>query len=214
MPDATTLVERLGAHPATQLGLDLDTPRGLDRWLLMALLLGTRTPEAAALEGTRALLAAGLLDSGSLDPDSVLVAMTSSPWKQAEVLAVRLARIAHNLAARGGVDALRAESDDLESLGTALTRLGPGLGNATVLRFLRPLRRRWAAASEVPHTPAALAAAVCLGWAMAGDQSFHLPHESPPEADVEAALERLGIASCRATTARHCPLGPRCPRDD
>jgi hypothetical protein len=36
--------------------------------------------------------------------------------------------------------------------------------------------------------------------------------DAPPFADVEAALERLGAASCLRGRVKSCPLGAECPQ--
>ena len=81
-------------------------------------------------------------------------------------MARRLVRIAAGLTERhaGSLEALAGAADSLEQLGARLASLAPGLGGASVSRFLRPLRDIWPTASDLPLDPAAHAAAVHLGW--------------------------------------------------
>jgi hypothetical protein len=138
-------------------------------------------------------------------------------------VAQRLARAGRSLAERhgGSLAALAAQAEDLEELGGRLAALASGVGTATVLRFLRPLRDLWPAAAEIPLEPAARAAAVHLGWLAEGADEEGAPAalravllrepEAPPLADVEAALARLGARSCLRQRPDRCPLGARCP---
>ena len=104
-----------------------------------------------------------------------------------------------------------------------ITGGGNGIGRATVLRFLRPLRETVGGAREVPLAPAARAAAIHLGWIDESDDEEGEPvslrariarddDDAPPFADVEAALERLGAASCLRGRVKSCPLGAECPQ--
>jgi len=211
---AKALTQRLGAHPATQLNLDLESAGGREAWLLAATLLSARAGEDAVVGLLRTLRGEGLLDAaGILDrADDMSARLAAGPWRDSRPLAARLLRVAKALVERGGVEPIVSEADGLESLGAGIARLAPGLGTATVLRFLRPLREIWADAAEVPPTPAALRAAVCLGWAAEGAETLSLPSDpGVPAADLEAALERLGTAACRRRVAR-CPLAEACPR--
>ena len=121
----------------------------------------------------------------------------------------------------GSLDALARSTDGIEELARRLAGLAPGVGTATVARFLRPLRHRWPSAWEVPLTPAARAAAVHLGWIDEWADTEGEPGalaaflrdevEAPALADVEAALGRLGAAACRRNRTRRCPLEDGCP---
>ena len=142
---------------------------------------------------------------------------------RAEQVAPVLCRAAASLCSRhaADLDRLAAESDGLEALGGALAALAPGLGAATVLRFLRPLRDAWTAARETPLAEPARAAAIHVGLlaesedlegepaALRAACARHLPEVSP--VDVEAALERLGAMACRTGRTARCPLGEACP---
>ena len=213
--ERSELVEHMGPHPATRLGLDLASPEGRDAWLLAAALLATRAPEARALDAVAGLAAKGLLAPGALAAAAtdLLPVLSSGPWKEPDRLAATLTRLARALVERGGVDAVAAEADGFESLGQGLAGLAPGVGPAAVLRFLRPLRRVWPDAADLPPAPVALRAAACLGWIEAGGETLDLgPEDGAAEADCESALERLGPACRRGGKA--CPLGSACPRRD
>lgn len=211
---AQALTRRLGPHPATQLGLDLQSARGREAWLLAATLLGTRAGEEAVMALLQTLHRDGLLEATSLieHAEELSARLASGPWQDSHPLAARLLRVAKALAEGGGVESIESEADGLEMLGGGIARLAPGLGAATVLRFLRPLREIWPDAAEVPATPAALTAAACLGWVAEAAEGLRFPPDSgAPAADLEAALERLGAVACRRRVAR-CPLIDACPR--
>ena len=222
MPTPRELVETLGGHPADALGLDLASDTGLWRWLVAACLLGA--PEPKGIAGFRALEAddcdpAALAGSSATE---LALRLEAAGLPRPERAALTLVRAADALASRhaGSLGALLAEAGDLEALGGSLVGLAPGLGAGTALRFLRPLRDRLPGAAETPPAAPALAAAACLGW---------LPADLDPESaeaellrllegaedaaprDVEAALERLGAASCKAQRPGRCPLAADCP---
>ena len=108
-----------------------------------------------------------------------------------------------------------------QDLAARLARLAPGVGTATVTRFLRPLRDRWPAAREIPLSAAARAAAVHLSLLREGEDEEGEPGalrsallreaDAPVLADVEAALGRLGERSCLRQRPARCPLGQACP---
>ena len=220
------LVALLGRHPLVE--WDLDPQRddaGLWRWWLAACLLAGRDATRA-----RRLLAA--LEVQTLDRAEALAAADAARLasdlerlgaRDASALAGRLIRAARALEARhrGSLDALARGASGLEELGAFLSRLAPGVGAATVARFLRGLRDRFDAAREVPLAPAARAAAVCLGWLEPGQDEEGEPGSlrrvlaatqgAPELRDVEAALERLGAAACARRRPAACPLGAACP---
>jgi hypothetical protein len=159
----------------------------------------------------------GLLDPNQTPGRSAELAraLASGPWQDPDRLTARLLRVSEALGEHGGVDAVESASDGLDALGEGLVRLAPGLGPATVLRFLRPLRGVWADAADTPATPAALAAATCLGWAAEGAATLALPDAAGMRpADLESALERLGAAACRSGRSARCPLAEACPGRD
>jgi len=221
------LVDRLGGHPARSLEIDLESDSGLGSWLIAACLCAARVDEAVALRAHGALRAANCataVDLAETDPARIASALATVDYPKPEVAAVRLARVCGALVERwdGSISALAAEALDLTEIGTRLTRLAPGLGPATALDFLRPLRDRFSAACETPLSPQALAAAEHLGWIQPGEDSEGEPGalraaladdpDAPALMDVEAALDRLGRRSCRRDRTARCPLGEECPR--
>jgi len=211
---------QLGPHLAAQAGLDLADPGDRVRWLALARLASERAPEERVLAGFRRLAAGDLAAAG---PAQIAAVLREARLREPEVVARVLCRAASALAERyrGDLDALAADCEDLEQLGSRLAALAPGLGTATVLRFLRPLRELWQAARETPIAGTAHAAAVHVGL-IAADEDLdgepaallaacarHAPELSP--IDVEAALERLGARACRSQRAVRCPLGDDCP---
>jgi hypothetical protein len=225
-PRTRALLDRIGGHPAHTLGLDLDVPRDRERWFVAACLLAGRAGEERALAAFRALERASCADLdrlGADDPEPIRAALEDAGYPQPEAAAGRLARAARGLAEThgGSLEALASEAEDLEDLGSRLTGLASGVGAATALRFLRPLRDRWPAAREVPLAPAARAAAVHLGLLGAGEDSEGEPaalraalrESGDPVAfvDLEAALERLGGRACLRNRPARCPLGDACP---
>src|SRR5262245_42382456 len=146
------LVGRLGPHPCAQAGLDLSRDADLLRWLALALLLST-TDEA------RALAALGALPQPRAGADVAAVAagLTRARVPRPEAVAATLARAAQAFDERwgGSFAHLASGADDLETLGSRLAALAPGVGRATVLRFLRPLRELHGGARDVPLAPAA-----------------------------------------------------------
>jgi hypothetical protein len=223
---ARRAVAELGPHPATRAGLDLADPGDRARWLALARLLSERVPEDVALAAFARLDASpgtspDVLAAG--DPAAIAAVLVESRLRNPEALAHGLCRAASALVEsyRGDLEALASGCDGLEELGGRLAALAPGLGVATVLRFLRPLRDAWPAAREAPLAEAARAAAMHLTLIGAGEDlegepaalraacAQHVPGLSP--VDVEAALERLGAAACRSNRAARCPFGADCP---
>src|SRR5262249_12821122 len=153
---------------------------------------------------------------------AVAAALARERVPHAERLAATLVRARHAFASRwgGSLERLASDADDLETLGARIAALAPAVRPATVLRFLRPLRERFVAAREVPLAPAARAAAVHVGLLAEGDDEEgepavlrqHLARDpdAPPFADLEAALERLGAASCLHERVSRCPLREDC----
>jgi len=153
----------------------------------------------------------------------VAAALAAAGLQRADAVAPVLCRAAAALCDgyRGDLDALAAQCLGFEELGGRIAALAPGLGAATVLRFLRPLRDAWSAARETPLAETARAAAIHLGLLGASEDlegepaalyaacARDVPGLAP--VDVEAALERLGAAACRRGNPSRCPLGAECP---
>jgi endonuclease III len=221
------LVDRLGGHPAAALGLDLARDADVARWLVAACLLSGPGDEARATEAWRALAAAGWPGPQELAgaaPRELGACLERVRHPRAERAAHALRRCCAALVEGygGSPGALAAEAESLEELGARVARLGPGVGAATVARFLRPLRELWPAALELPLDPAARAAAVCLGLLAEGQDEEGEPGAlraalraepgAPSLADAEAALARLGRLACLRGRPERCPLGTDCPR--
>jgi hypothetical protein len=191
-----------------------------------ALLLSSRAGESQALAAWRALAERGLDAPRALaaaSPETLRPLLADLGLPHPERLAPLLVRASRSLDERhaGSLEQLADEAWDLAALGSALTGLSPGLGAATALRFLRPLRERWPAAREVPLAAPARAAAIHLGWIALdadaegepGALAAFLRNADPEVAssDAEAALERLGAAACARERVARCPLGAACP---
>lgn len=218
------LVERLGGHPARELGIDLAAAGGPERWFVAACVLSERAPARSGRAAIQALAEADLLLPrivAQAGPEALRAALDEAEHPRAEPLAHRLTRACSRLVERheGSFDTLAAGCDDLETLGGAVAALASGIGAGTVLRFLRPLRSRWSAAGETPLDPAAVCAARHLGWLGEGDEegaaslAARLADEDEPPtlADLEAALEQLGRRACRREDPARCPLARDCP---
>jgi hypothetical protein len=219
------LVDRLGGHPAGALGLDLDDARDAGRWLVAACLLAGRGEEARALRAFRGLEERGLAQPEVLagtSAECVATVLAEAGAARPGPLATLLVRASIALAAAGGSpEALARRAEGFEDLAADVARLAPGIGKATVLRFLQPFRDRWPAALETPLTPAARAAAVHLGLLGEGEDTEGEPGglraalseipDAPAPSDVEAALDRLGRRACLRGQTGRCPLADACP---
>jgi hypothetical protein len=223
---ARRTVAQLGPHPSRRAGLDLARAEDRASWLVLARLLSEHAREEIALAAFARLAAepgAAPDRLAAADPARVAAALDAAGLPRAAIVAPVLCRTAASLCERyrGDLEALAARSDGLESLGSGLAALAPGLGAATVLRFLRPLRDAWPAARETPLAETARAAAIHLGLLGASEDLEGEPGalraacaRAAPELtaiDVEAALERLGAAACRRGLTARCPLGEACP---
>jgi hypothetical protein len=222
---ARELVSRLGGDASAALGLDLEHGDDVERWFVAACLLSGRVKGGQALDAARALAnanLAGLARIASAGSERVALALDAARYPKPEAAALKLARAADALARQGrSLGEIGAGADDLEDLGSQLSRLAPGVGTATVLTFLRPLRDLWPAARETPLSPAAQAAAVHLGFVAPGADEEGEPgalraalaeeDDAPPLAAVEAALDALGRSHCLRERAARCPLPEVCP---
>ncbi len=221
---ARELVDRLGGDTATSLGLDLELDA--DRWLVAACLLSGRVQESIALDAWRALERAGLafpIDLATAGPEAATRILAAAGYPKPEAAALKLARAGSALATSRAktVRAIGDAADDFEDLGGRLARLAPGIGRATILAFLRPLREIWPAARETPLSPAAQAAAVHLGFVAPGAdeegepgalrRALDVEDDAPPFAAVEAALAALGRSHCLRERATRCPIPEACP---
>lgn len=220
------LVERLGGHPMRTLGIDPESAGGAERWLVAACLLTGRVDEAISQRAYRALAEAGLpapREIAAADPLRVAQRLADAGYPKPEIAAQRIFRASTTLVERwdGSLESLARDAADLDELGARITGLAPGLGPATALQFLRPLRDVWVAARETPLTQAALAAGFHLGWLQTGQDAEGEPgalraalaeeSDAPGLSDVEAALDRLGRRACGRKRPARCPLGDDCP---
>jgi hypothetical protein len=219
-------VAELGPHPAALATLDLAHEDGRARWLMLARLLSERASEEVVLASFARLAAAPGASFEALaaaDPALVAAALEAGGLRRAEPVARVLCRAAAALsdAYHGDLERLAAGSDGFEDLAGRIAALAPGLGAASVLRFLRPLRDAWPAARETPLAETARAAAVHLGLIAEDDDlegepaalraaCARLDPDLAPS-DLEAALERLGARACRAGNVQRCPLADTCP---
>lgn len=203
----------------------------LDRWLVICCLMGSALDASQLAASAKALETAGLATPGAIAKTggaALELALAAAQHPKAEASADLLARVTATLEERygGSVAALGREADDLEDLAGRLLGLASGFGRAAVLRLLRPLRDVWPLADEVPLDPRARAAGLHLGWIQGSEdeegapgalrrrlRAFEVEARSPTQfCDIEAALERLGRASCLRERSERCPLGSRCPQ--
>jgi endonuclease III len=220
------LVERLGGHAAAGLGIGLETPGGLERWLWVAALASGRAGEVGAVAAYRALEAAELVEPAALAQAPLVTladALAGAGAPKADALAVQLQTLA-GAVCDVRLEQIAAEAEDLSALGGRLVSLAPGFGPTAAARFLRPLRDRFPVVEELPLAREAAAAGAHLGWLDAdvdlelatGTLRAALREEArgPDFRDVEAALERLGRTSCTRRRPARCPLADRCPALD
>lgn len=222
------LLRRFGPHPTRAWAIPLDSESGAARWLLASALLARSADPARAGAALRALDAAGLgpAELAGAKPLPLARLLAREALRDPDTLAPLLIRLARALreSAAPPLPRLAAACDGLEQLGSALARLAPGFGAASVLAFLRPLRDTWPAAREVPLDPNARAAALHLGLLAEGDDEEGEPaalraavaepgaSDGPDLADAEWALAQLGRAACARERIARCPLGAECPR--
>jgi hypothetical protein len=215
------LVSRLGGRASAALGIPLarDDDAALGRWFVAACLLGAG--EARAATALRELAVRGVSAPEALaraDTASVAEALEAARIAKPTAGATKLVRAGAALRTHyaGSLSRLAQQADGFEELGARIAALAPGVGPATVLRFLRELREVWPLADETPLTPAARAAAVHLGWLRDGEDAEGAPGalraaldaepEGVPLPDVEAALHRLGARACLRRRSDRCPL--------
>lgn len=223
---ARVIVECMGPHAATRVGLSLETDddQGLGRWLVASILFAHRAVGARALEAHRALERDDLTDPARIvaaSPLSLEAALQGAGVARADAPALVVHRACERLMSEygGRLSKLAGQCDGLEELGGRLSQLASGFGRAGVTLFLQPLRSVWPAADELPLHAAAAAAAIHLGWLDAGAEPragsvrARLERDGPSPAfcDVEAALGALGRGSCRRAGPPRCALGPACP---
>lgn len=205
------LIRSHGGRYAAALGIDLARDGGERfKWLLAAILYGTRISESLATRTWREFAARGvltpqqMLDTGWDGLVAILDAggYTRYDFKTATKLLAVCAALLRDYG--GDLDALHAAASDARDLEARLKALGKGIGDITVAIFLRELRGIWNKAAP-PLSPRALAAAQALGFLRHGRHAdgqalARLQHAWSNDgqtaksfADFEAALVREGL---------------------
>jgi hypothetical protein len=222
------LVRSHGGRYATALGIDLASTDSDERfkWLLAAILYGTRISESLATRTWHELATRNVrtpqhvLDSGW---DRLVAILDSGGYvrydfKTATKLLAVCTALLRNYA--GDLDALHAAATDPRDLETRLKALGKGIGDTTVAIFLRELRGIWAKA-EPPLSPLALNAAQALGYLRPGSDTagrallrlrrVWTNNGQPADrfADFEAALVREGLGLRRAESRQPTTKKPK-----
>lgn len=214
------LVCSRGGRYAAALGIDLAKDSGERfKWLLAALLYGTRISEQLASRTWREFAAHDVLapqriiDTGWGGLVAILDAggYVRYDFKTATKLLGVCAALLHDYG--GNLDALHAAASGPRDLEARLKALGKGIGDTTAAIFLRELRGIWSKAAP-PLSPLALAAAQALGYlrygrhadeaALARLQQEWADDGQPAEdfADFEAALVRVRLR-LRREESRH-----------
>jgi hypothetical protein len=215
------LVRSHGGSYATALGIDLASDSGERfKWLLAAILYGTRITEQLATRTWREFAARGILaPQRMLDTgwDGLVAILDAGGYVRYDFkTATKLLAICTSLLRdyAGGLDNLHAASADPRDLEARLKTLAKGIGDTTVGIFLRELRGIWNKA-EPPLSPLALNAAQTLGYlhgrqtsahALARLQQVWASNGQPAGsfADFEASLVRVGLR-LRHDKSRHVP---------
>ncbi len=234
MSDAVILelISKLGGLLAPKLGIDLhsESDGSTARWFLIASLMGPQFGEDR-IEKAYPLLCGAKLDTLQeilhAEPQSLISTLEAAGHPKPEANAAKLRRAAEALDSiyAGSFDRLAGEAESVEDLAGRIAALASGVGPATVLRFLRPLRDRWLLADEIPLDNVARSAAIHLKLIREGEDEEGSPgalraawngiasssSEETNFADLEAALTRLGQISCRRGRAAACPLPALCP---
>lgn len=225
------LFEQLGGQFSQQLGLDLasEDDRALESWLLVSCLRSSRMDEEQAERIFHVLCASNcsnLQQIASVDAVQIAQALANADCKNPEREAAKFKRAAGALSLhyRGSLTRLAREAENAEDLAGRVAALAPGIGAATVLQFLRPLREVWRLADEIPLHTAAHTAAVHLQLLREGEDAEGAPsvlraklyaaNEASSQtiafADLEAALTRLGERACMRKKKTSCPMHEFC----
>ncbi len=215
------LVRSHGGRYATTLGIDLAAKDSGERfkWLLAAILYGTRISEQLATRTWREFAARGVLTPQRMLAtgwDGLVAILDAGGYVRYDFkTATKLLAVCSNLLRdyAGDLDTLHAAAADPCDLETRLKALGKGIGDTTVAIFLRELRGIWNKAAP-PLSPLAVAAAQMLGYlrhsrqtgkhALTQLQQKWASNEQATAcfADFEAALVREGLR-LRRTESRH-----------
>ncbi len=215
------LVKRLGGRYASALGIDLASIDAGERfkWLLAAVLYGTRISEALATRTWNEFAAHGVLTPERIQAtgwDGLVDILDAGGYVRYDYkTATKLLEVCAALMRDygGSLDALHDAAADPRDLENRLKALGKGIGDTTVAIFLRELRGIWPRA-EPPLSPLALAAAAVLGYLRPGNADRALAElrkawaaDGQPAggfAEFESALVREGLR-LRRLTSRHRP---------
>lgn len=224
------LVESRGGRYASELGIDLGAPGAGERfkWLLAAVLYGTRISESLASRTWREFAARGVLTPEHILAtgwDGLVTILDAGGYVRYDYkTATKLLAVCDALMRDygGNLDVLHDAAADPRDLENRLKALGKGIGDTTVGIFLRELRGIWPRA-EPPLSPLALAAATALGYlrppvhdadgALAQLQQVWVADGQPASAfaEFEAALVREGLRlrhlAVRHRTTRPTPAG-------
>lgn len=231
-----TLLERLGGDLSRKLGLTLESEdeRELESWLVASCLLGQRFDEVQVEAVFRALRETSgtiLNQIVSIEPAALAQILASTGCKNAAQEAAKLvtklkrAASALELHYSGSLTRLARQAESSDDLAGRIAALASGIGAATVLHFLRPLREIWQLADEIPLHPAARAAALHLDLLREGEDEDGAPSalrarlqaanaasgQTIAFADLEAALLRLGQRACLRARKANCPMHDFCP---
>ena len=215
------LVRNHGGRYATALDIDLAATDSGERfkWLLAAILFGTRISEQLATRTWHEFAARGVLapqrmiDTGW---DGLVAILDAGGYVRYDFkTATKLLAVCTILLRdyTGDLDTLHAAAADPRDLEARLKALGKGIGDTTVSIFLRELRGIWSKAAP-PLSPLALVAAQTLGYIRHNRQVTEQTltrlqqvwtSDGQPAADFadfEAALVREGLRLRRAES-RH-----------
>jgi len=216
------LVRSHGGRYAAALGIELTAADNGERfkWLLAAILYGTRISEQLATRTWREFASRGVLspqcmiDTGWDGLVAILDAggYVRYDFKTAAKLLAVCTSLLHDYA--GDLDMLHAAATDPRDLEARLKALAKGVGDTTAGIFLRELCGIWSKAAP-PLSPLALAAAQKLGYLRYGrlpaDRALKRLQQLWKEegqnadsfADFEAALVRVGLRLRREESHHH-----------
>jgi endonuclease III len=209
--DASRLVKMLGGRFSSEMGINVASadPRELFKWLIAAILFGTRISEALATRTYLEFSKQNLLSPKSLlrrGWDGLVEVLDAGGYVHYDFkTATKLLEVSKALVDKyaGDLNQLHAAATDSRDLEQRLTGLAKGIGDVTVNIFLRELRGVWQKADPLPSDLALTAAADLLlfptakrdrrslellkkVWTAEGNRIADLP-------DFEAALIRHGL---------------------
>lgn len=222
-------MKRLSGGYSSALGINLASMESgeIFKWLLAAVLFGTRIDESIAMKTYKEFEKAGLLS-----PEAILetgqqhlvgILRRGGHIRYDLKMATKLLEVTRNLKERYECDLNRLHffAKDERDLEEKLRGLGKGIGPVTVNIFLRELRDIWEKA-EPPLSEPALLAAKNLRLTEATEPPASLKAmETMWEANeqdearfsaLETALVRLGKNYCRKNRCRVCPMKDDCQK--